>query len=171
MTKINIEMKKILPRISRNPQGFTLIELMVVITIIAVLSLISVVAFNTVQKNARDAKRRGDIDAIANALEANKDPIGNYKALAAAQFAAQSLPTPPAGSVYCANLSTTTTTPPTKPVAGSGASEWASHTTCATGWTALDAAPAPDFTGALSWGVCAHLESAPTDIYCRFSAQ
>ena len=49
--------------------GFTLIELLVVISIIAVLSVIGMVVFSGVQKGARDAKRRGDVDAIAKALE------------------------------------------------------------------------------------------------------
>ena len=49
--------------------GFTLVELLVVISIIAVLSVIGVTVFSGVQKSARDAKRRGDIDAISKALE------------------------------------------------------------------------------------------------------
>lgn len=51
--------------------GFTLIELLVVITIIAVLSLIGLTAYSSVQQKARDAKRKADVDAVAGAYEAN----------------------------------------------------------------------------------------------------
>ncbi|OGE25500.1 hypothetical protein A3C26_02205 [Candidatus Daviesbacteria bacterium RIFCSPHIGHO2_02_FULL_39_12] len=49
--------------------GFTLVELLVVVAIIAVLSIIGMAAYGNVQKNARDAKRKGDIHIIRNALE------------------------------------------------------------------------------------------------------
>lgn len=62
-------------------KGFTLIELMVVVTIIAFLSVIGVVAYGRIQSQARDGRRRADIDAIATAMEANRDPVaGSYKA-------------------------------------------------------------------------------------------
>ncbi len=59
-------------------KGFTLIELLVVIAIIAVLSTIGFAVFSGVQKGARDAKRRSDIDAIAKALEIYKSQNNTY---------------------------------------------------------------------------------------------
>ncbi len=49
-------------------KGFTLVELLVVISIIAILSVIGITIFSGVQKNARDAQRKGDINAIAKAM-------------------------------------------------------------------------------------------------------
>lgn len=62
-------------------QGFTLVELLVVISILAILAIISIVAFTNIQKGARDAKRRGDIQAISTALELYKSVNGSYPKL------------------------------------------------------------------------------------------
>lgn len=97
-------MKKILPKIAHNPQGFTLVELLVVITIIALLSTIGFVSFTSAQTQAKNAKRRADIDAIAKAYESNASTNagGNsvYVALANGQFASGAIPTPPEGGNY-----------------------------------------------------------------------
>ena len=49
--------------------GFTLVELLVVITIIAILSVVGISAYSGVQKNARDAKRKEDLRTIKVSLE------------------------------------------------------------------------------------------------------
>ncbi len=49
--------------------GFTLLELLVVIGIIAVLVGLSTVSYSTAQKKSRDAKRKEDLRSIHNALE------------------------------------------------------------------------------------------------------
>lgn len=51
--------------------GFTLVELLVVISIISILAIVGMVSYVGTQKGARDAKRRIDVDAIANVLEAH----------------------------------------------------------------------------------------------------
>ncbi|MBI2196755.1 prepilin-type N-terminal cleavage/methylation domain-containing protein [Candidatus Daviesbacteria bacterium] len=71
-------MKKLLPALVRNPSGFTLVELLVVVAIIAVLSVIGITIFTGVQKNARDARRRADIDSISSAWEANIVKVSPY---------------------------------------------------------------------------------------------
>ena len=53
---------------SAQNRGFTLVELLVVISIIAILSVIGVTVFTGVQVAARDTKRREDLAALANAV-------------------------------------------------------------------------------------------------------
>lgn len=63
-------------------RGFTIVELLIVIVVIAILAAITVVAYNGIQKRASDAQRRSDLTAIAKALELyyidnNRYPAGS----------------------------------------------------------------------------------------------
>lgn len=60
-------LKKILNSVKRTA-GFTLVELLVVISIIGFLAVASVVVFSIVRMNARDAVRAGNIATITRAL-------------------------------------------------------------------------------------------------------
>lgn len=51
-------------------KGFTLVELMVVITVIAILMTIAIVSFTRIQKQARDTKRKADVRTLETALQA-----------------------------------------------------------------------------------------------------
>lgn len=55
---------------NKKQKGFTLVELMIVITVIAILATIGVVSFSRVQKQARDTKRKADMRALATSLQA-----------------------------------------------------------------------------------------------------
>lgn len=59
-------------------KAFTLIELMVVVTIILIISSIIFVSFENAQKKSRDAKRKSDLTTIQTALEMYYRENGEY---------------------------------------------------------------------------------------------
>lgn len=169
----------------KQKKGFTLVELMVAITIIAILSVVGVTVYTGVQKSARDAKRRADIDAIATALETNKQPgTTNYSALLPSHFASGQKPIDPKDSQDPANLAPPTTATGCGiaapgdyyadkcwycvyiPSSGGGR---ASPTNGICNQYA-GFVKSFDFSSTQSWTVCANLETAP-NYYCKSSAQ
>ncbi|MEK7126589.1 MAG: prepilin-type N-terminal cleavage/methylation domain-containing protein, partial [Patescibacteria group bacterium] len=66
----------------KKSSGFTLIEILVVVTIIGLLTLTAVVTYGAFLKQSRDAKRKADLGQVAAALEmyrSNSDtyPVGS----------------------------------------------------------------------------------------------
>lgn len=61
-------------------EGFTIIELLIVIVVIAILAAISIIAYTGIQGRARDAQRLQDMRTITKALEVYKIANGNYPA-------------------------------------------------------------------------------------------
>ena len=59
-------------------KGFTLIELMIAISIVAVLATIGMVMYSSTQSTARDAKRKGDLEDIKSALFLYKAANGSF---------------------------------------------------------------------------------------------
>ncbi len=59
-------------------QGFTLLEVLVSATIIAVLTTIGLVSFSSVNKRSRDVKRKGDLEQIRSALEMYRSDNSTY---------------------------------------------------------------------------------------------
>jgi general secretion pathway protein G len=83
-------------------RGFTLIELMVVITIIAILSTIALFGINKAQASARDVSRQQIMNGLRTALEryysdnqAYYTTTNNFCGLTAALVAAGYLPSQP----------------------------------------------------------------------------
>jgi len=64
-------------------RGFTVVELLITITIMGILLTLAVVGLNSTQVNARDSERKGDAEAIAMHLESyynndSQDSQGNF---------------------------------------------------------------------------------------------
>lgn len=88
----------------RMHKGFTLVELLVVIVILAILSTVGVLIFREVTQKVTDARKQTDIAAIAKAYEANYNPLSGYIALNSNQFVAGAIPISPDGGSYYNNL-------------------------------------------------------------------
>lgn len=58
-------------------KGFTLIEMLVVISIIGILLAMGAVSYNSAQKKGRDAARKGDLRAAGAAMEQYYVACGN----------------------------------------------------------------------------------------------
>ncbi|MCW1949345.1 MAG: type II secretion system GspH family protein [Candidatus Shapirobacteria bacterium] len=88
-------MKKI-----RNKKGFTLFELLVSISIVAILTAVAVVSFGGMNKKTRDARRSSDMEKIRVALEAARQVGSTYpnslNALVSGKFL-DKIPTDPKG--------------------------------------------------------------------------
>lgn len=84
---------------SKNSRGFTLIEILVVIGIIAILAAIVIVAINPSRQfaQARDSQRNSDVSAITNA-------IGQYIADNKGDSSGLSIPVTTAGNISKAGV-------------------------------------------------------------------
>ena len=63
---------------TRQRNGFTIVELIVVISIIAILAAVSIVMYSRVQGDARDTERASKVSIIAGALEKYYSQNGEY---------------------------------------------------------------------------------------------
>ncbi len=58
--------------------GFTLVELLITVTILGILSTVAYVGVGEIRKTIRDNKRRADLNQVARALELFKADYGQY---------------------------------------------------------------------------------------------
>lgn len=61
-----------------NKKGFTLIEILVAMTIVAVLMGLALVSYQGARKSARDGKRKVDLEQVRSALEMCRADTGSY---------------------------------------------------------------------------------------------
>jgi prepilin-type N-terminal cleavage/methylation domain-containing protein len=109
-------MKNLLPNNSnKSSKGFTLVELMVVIAILALLATVGITIYSGAQKQGRDSKRKADIDSISSALESRINQTtngtctgaaGTYCAPVATWFSGGTIPLDPSSSASYTGLPT-----------------------------------------------------------------
>ncbi len=84
--------------------GFTLFELLVVISIIAIITAVGVASYSSAQKRARDARRKQDMQAIQKAFEqyyaSNDSVYPDTRASAREIMPAFPLADPKSGDLY-----------------------------------------------------------------------
>lgn len=67
---------------TKNNKGFTLIEVLIVISIIGILSSLTLLGLGTFRSSGRDVRRVTDLRQITNALELYYAKVGNYPSTA-----------------------------------------------------------------------------------------
>lgn len=160
---------------AQNQKGFTLIEILVVVVILAILGTIGVSVYSGAQKNARDSKSQAEIISIAKSIETARTTADsgavryNYTS---ANFTTDFKVIPSGiNYVYCLRSGDGVPNDLSVPVVDS---TW-TQTACPTNWKVLGTAPAADgsnpgadIVNKKAWKVCARLENN-TSAYCKES--
>lgn len=104
-------------------KGFTLVELLVVISIISILAVIGLTVYGDVQKSARDTKRKGDIDATFQSFEQHYQvsQTSPYPKPDVSWFSSGAFPSDPQGGDYFWNGGSSDCSTPTAPSSYSSA--------------------------------------------------
>lgn len=85
----------------QSQSGFTLVELLVVISILGVLSVVGVTVYSGVQKKIQDTKVRADVDAFVKAYELKFNvATGEYPATISEEAFTGGVPKKPDKSLY-----------------------------------------------------------------------
>lgn len=62
----------------QSKRAFTLVEILIVVAIIGTVVTVPVLAFGSINRNARDTKRKQDIDKVSAGLQQYRNEIGSY---------------------------------------------------------------------------------------------
>lgn len=75
---------------AKNKQGFTIVELLIVIAVIAILAAIAIVSYTGIQSRARDTKRLDDVSKIVEAFQLwGADTGGTFTTMSAGSGGAE----------------------------------------------------------------------------------
>lgn len=168
---------------AQGKQGFTLIELMVVVAVIAILATIGLVIFSGVQQRARDAKRQEDVQAIVKGLEVNKTQGSiTYSQINSSWFGGNAVPveaigyTPQYTLIYSTSGAPTSITLASSPTWGATTINIATSNFTTVPSTGITLSPitvansVPSSTSLFTaFQVCARLETGI--VYCQPSSQ
>ncbi len=69
-------------QLQRKQQGFTIIELLIVIIVIGILATLVITTFSGIQRNARNRAREADLNALHSQVEYYYGQNGKYPSLA-----------------------------------------------------------------------------------------
>lgn len=144
----------------KSSNGFTLVELLIVIAILAILATVGIVYYVGIQAKARDSARKSDLYEISTALEVNKT-LSGYVPLQSSQFTSFQW-SDPKGNAYCIAEGN-----PADPLVSG---PW--EDTCPAGFVSV--APGSPAASFFQWKLCTYLEKpVPPDpnVFCRQNRQ
>lgn len=73
-----MKLNKLLSKNKKKSLAFTLVELLIVISIMGILTVVVSASFKTIQMKARDAKRKSNLDSVKKALNMYFTDNGQY---------------------------------------------------------------------------------------------
>jgi prepilin-type N-terminal cleavage/methylation domain-containing protein len=68
--------------LKKRNQGFTIVELLIVIVVIGILALLVITTYSGIQQKARNSKRQTDVKSLQTQIEAYFSENGHYPSLA-----------------------------------------------------------------------------------------
>lgn len=145
----------------KNDSGFTLVELLVVISIIAILATVGVATFNVAQQSARDGRARSDVTNIAKSIETSRssDPLTGAVAYtySAANYASDFKTAPVGKNAYCIKTGSLAVADPTAQDAWTTACPGSDATA---GWSPVSSG----ISAVANWKICTYLERSTSPL-------